>query len=563
MMVGKVNGARDMKIKKLKLKKLKLSKKAYWTIGGVVGVLCVCYVGLCFVAGGKDFLSNTTINGLDVGDMTKEEAILALNKQYQKDTKDLILTLTIDDKSYQVDMKDNVTFDSEKAIKDICDQENAFFLSRGYHYLFGHDYTIAVKVKDKDKFQESITNSQILDYNTVVDTTYEVKEDKIVFTKGKSGEKAQQKDVVKTIQKALSDYDFKNKIEYEPTQCDMNDEEMEAIHKDLSKGAKDATLDKNNNYEIVDSQVGVKYDLDEAIKAFDKADEGEKFTLKADITQPKITKEMLEQNLFKDVLGQYSTSVSGTSVRKNNVRLAGEKCNNVILLPGEEFSYNGTVGKRTKENGFGEAGAYLNGETVQEVGGGVCQTSSTLYNAVLLSNLKITERTNHTYVSSYVPAGRDATVSWGGPDFKFKNDKDYPIKIVSSYQNSTLTMTVYGTNVDNIRVEIKSQRLSSTGYNTKYEDDPTLLEGQTKVKQKGTEGCKAQSWRYVYDANGNLISSDKEAYSVYKGHEEIVLRGTMKAPEQPATPTEPAQPTPEQPAQPTDPSQPALPETTN
>src|SRR5699024_6531690 len=141
----------------------------------------------------------------------------------------------------------------------------------------------------------------------------------------------------------------------------------------------------------------------------------------------------LEQNLFKDVLGSYTTNVSGTAVRKKNVRLSGEKCNNIILLPGEEFSYNNTVGKRTKENGFGEAAAYLNGETVQEVGGGICQTSSTLYNAVLLSNLEVTERTNHTYVSGYVPIGRDATVSWGGPDFKFKNDKEYPIKIVMSY----------------------------------------------------------------------------------------------------------------------------------
>ena len=146
---------------------------------------------------------------------------------------------------------------------------------------------------------------------------------------------------------------------------------------------------------------------------------------------------------------------SGTSVRKNNVKLSGDKCNGVILLPGEEFSYNNVVGKRTKENGFGEAAAYLNGETVQEVGGGICQTSSTLYNAVLYANLKITERTNHTFVSGYVPIGRDATVSWGGPDFKFKNDQAYPIKIIASYENSRLTTKILGTNVNNVLVELK------------------------------------------------------------------------------------------------------------
>ena len=101
----------------------------------------------------------------------------------------------------------------------------------------------------------------------------------------------------------------------------------------------------------------------------------------------------------------------------------------------------------------------------------------------MYANLKITERTNHTFVSGYVPIGRDATVSWGGPDFKFKNDQAYPIKIIASYENSRLTTKILGTNVNNVRVELKSQKLASTNYNTKYEDDPTLPEGQTKVKQ--------------------------------------------------------------------------------
>ncbi len=248
---------------------------------------------------------------------------------------------------------------------------------------------------------------------------------------------------------------------------------------------------------------------------------------------------------------EYSTYVSGSSVRKNNVKLAGEKCNGIILLPGEEFSYNHTVGKRTKAAGFGEAGAYLNGETVQEVGGGVCQTSSTLYNAVVLANLKVTERSNHTYISSYVPIGRDATVSWGGPDFKFKNNRDYPTKIEASYANSKLTCKIIGTDVDGSYVKFTSEKTGDVGFNTKYENDDTIPEGQQVTRTAGSNGGRAVSYRLVYDKNGNLISKTKEANSYYKGHDALIAVGTMKV-ETPAptVPVTPEQPTPEQPTVP-------------
>ena len=162
-----------------------------------------------------------------------------------------------------------------------------------------------------------------------------------------------------------------------------------------------------------------------------------------------------------------------------------------------------------------------------EVGGGVCQPSSTLYNAVVLSNLEVTERRNHTYVSSYVPIGRDATVSWGGPDFKFKNNTDYPIKVVSSYSNNRLTMSIVGTDLEDITVEFTSTKLSSTPYNTIEKEDPTLEEGKRKVDVSGYNGAKAQSYRKVYKA-GVLISSEKEAYSAYSKRDKVVLVGTKK-----------------------------------
>lgn len=528
----------------------KLNKKVPIIGGAVIGVILVIYIILCFLASGKGFIKNMTINGIKVNNMSKEEVISKLENKYQKDQNQLLLNLEMNDQKYQIDMKNNVKVNIKDQVNDIQKKYNNFF-TKGYHYLLQHNENISIDIKDQKQLNKDIKKSGILDYSTLVPTTYKVEKTKVIFTKG-SGEAVKQKDVYNTIQTALNEYNFNKTLKIKPSSVSEDESVMKTIYKTLSKEGKNATLDKNNDYKIVAEQYGAKYDLDDSINAFNKAKEGKEFEVKAKAIVPSITKEDLEKNLFKDVLGEYTTTVNGSSVRKNNVRLAGEKCN-VILLPGEEFSYNKTVGKRTKENGFGEAGAYLNGETVQEVGGGVCQTSSTLYNAVVLANLEVTERTNHTYISSYVPIGRDATVSWGGPDFKFKNNRDYPIKIEASYAGGKLTCKIIGTDVDGSYVKFTSERTGDVAYNTKYENDDTIPEGQQVTKQAGSNGGKAVSYRLVYDKDGKLISKKKEASSYYKGHEAIIAVGTMKveqAPEAqpeatPATPetTLPAEPT--------------------
>lgn len=169
----------------------------------------------------------------------------------------------------------------------------------------------------------------------------------------------------------------------------------------------------------------------------------------------------------------------------------------------------------------------------------------------MLSNLEVTRRTNHSYVSSYVPVGRDATVSWGTLDFRFKNNTDYPIKIVMSYSNSRLYAKIIGTNVNGTTVKVTSEQLSSKPFTTKQVNDPTLEVGKTKVKTSGYNGATAQSYRYVYDRNGKLISKKKEAYSNYKKRDKVVLVGTKPVANPPVAPSVPTPPveTPTQPAQ--------------
>lgn len=504
----------------------------------IVIILFIIYFVICLMAGSGDFVSRTTINGINVGQMTKQEAVTALNKLFEKDTLKLLIQMKANETHYTIDLTDNVSFEATQEVKKISQRVQGHFLTRAYYNLFDHDYVIPVKIKDQKKLKQAIKESQILEYDTTQKTTYTLENQKIIFTKGKNGEKVSEAQTIKDIENAFEQYEFKKEIvcQLEPTYLE---EEMKSLHQKLVKKVQNASLDKNNDYTIIPSQIGIEYNLEEAQKAFLKTESGKTFAVAAAITQPTITTEDLENNLFKDTLGSYSTYVTGSSVRKNNVRLAGLKCNS-ILLPGEEFSFNEQVGERTTARGFGAAGAYRDGETVNEVGGGVCQSSSTLYNAVLLSNLEVTLRYNHSYISSYVPIGRDATVSWGGPDFRFKNNQAYPIKILMSYSGSRLYCKILGTNLDGSYVKMTSKQISSTPFQTQYIDDPTLEVGKEKVQTSGYNGARAQSYRYVYDKNGNLISSKKEAYSIYKKRDKVVRRGTKPVemtPEQTETET--------------------------
>ena len=183
------------------------------------------------------------------------------------------------------------------------------------------------------------------------------------------------------------------------------------------------------------------------------------------------------------------------------------------------------MGQRTKARGFSEAPAYQNGQTIQEVGGGICQTSSTLYAACLYANLEITERHNHSFASSYIGLGMDATVSWGGPDYQFTNNTPYPIKVVGSYANGKVTMSIVGTKTDDITVKITSETLETIPYSVKTQHDSSLDDGETKVITTPYTGYKVQTYRKLYDGEGNLISSEPEAYSYYKARDKVIAQG--------------------------------------
>ena len=302
--------------------------------------------------------------------------------------------------------------------------------------------------------------------------------------------------------------------------------DIEKIHDEIYKEAQDAYITQNPT--VVHSEVnGVDFAIsNEEIQKILQEDK-EEYIIPLNITLPSKTVNDLGEDAFPDVLGTYTTLYDASNEnRDNNVNLASEKINGTIIYPGETFSYNQIVGKRTIEAGYKEAGAYAGGKVVQEIGGGICQVSSTLYNAVLYANLEVVERYNHYFETSYVDPGRDATVSWGSLDFQFKNNRDYAIKIEAKARNGVCEITIKGIKQDNdYEVVIQPQVTSIIKKTERYENDSSLEEGVTQVTQEGHDGCTSETHK-ILKQNGAIISDEIISQDYYHALEKIIKKGT-------------------------------------
>ncbi len=287
---------------------------------------------------------------------------------------------------------------------------------------------------------------------------------------------------------------------------------------------------KIENHRIIytDSQPGVSVKKSDIESALTESD-GNVIKISAKITQPKVSSEDLNSKILAHELGKYSTDYSSSSAdRAYNIKLACEKINGYILEPGEEFSYNNVVGPRTVERGFKIANVYV-GNTVQPgIGGGICQVSSTMYNAVVFADLEVTQRRNHTLPVAYVPMGRDATVSYGGTDFCFKNNTNNPVEIQAIAQGGINTIIIMGTDEHPEReIKIRTAQTGSSSPKVVKKEDPTLPEGEVKIEAAGTNGSSHIAYKVIYE-NGKEISSTVLSKSTYAGKDRIEIHGTMK-----------------------------------
>ena len=230
-------------------------------------------------------------------------------------------------------------------------------------------------------------------------------------------------------------------------------------------------------------------------------------------------------------LSTFTTETTANEKRNTNVKLAARAINGTIVQPGEEFSFNKVVGQRTAEKGYQEAAAYSGGEVVQEPGGGVCQVSSTLYNAVVFAGLKTTERHAHTYEPSYVTPGEDAMVSYdgyAGPDLRFVNNSKTAVGIKAAYSNQTLTVSIYGNPIleDGVTVSMHSEKIMALDPPTPtYVEDPTLEPGVEVVAKAATPGSRWQT-KLITKKNGQVVSDVLLHNSTYTGKAATIKRNT-------------------------------------
>lgn len=227
-------------------------------------------------------------------------------------------------------------------------------------------------------------------------------------------------------------------------------------------------------------------------------------------------------------LATFTTKTTSNAKRNTNVRLAAEALNGTIVQPGEEFSFNEVVGQRTEEKGYQAAAAYSSGEVVQEIGGGVCQISSTLYRVVFQSGMEITYRRSHTFEPNYVTPGQDAAISWEQPDFKFINRSEGPICIRASYADQKATVSIYGIPVleEGITWDLYSEKTGEVDPpEPTYVEDQTLDPGTEKIEKAGTNGTTWVTYKVVYK-DGKEIERVKDHEKTYKGHAAVIRRNT-------------------------------------
>ena len=534
-------------------------KKPLIIIGILVAVLAAAYLGLCAYAASLDvFFPNTTINGVDVAGMTVQQAGEELGSTLPQRTMAFYLPLTDKSGDGVTAPEGETLYDPEPAATVSCEslgitqdvdytayaqsvydrsQGQSGFFQGGWSFLAHLFHSQGAKgvylEPDGTVFRQKLSELAQTFSRPAQDASYEVGQDSLTVTRELDGLAVTEANLEQPIRDALSS-EADGAVYVDAAILPAQALTAQGIHDAVAGSMKNAGYDAATD-SITPEQAGAGFDVAEAQALLDAASPGETVEIPADIQQPHVTAAELKEVLFRDVLGQCRTHVSGTSARINNVKLSAAACNGVVLNTGDVFSYNATTGQRTPAKGYQAAPAYVGGETVDEVGGGVCQTSSTIYYACLRANLEITERYAHRYVPAYIDWGMDATVSWGGPDYKFTNNTDYPIKIVATYSGGYLTVKILGTNVDGTYVKMTNEVLSKTDWETVYKDDETLPAGTEKVTTTPYTGYKVKSYRNVYSADGKLISSTYEATSDYKVRNKVISRGPA-LPEQPETP---------------------------
>lgn len=436
------------------------------------------------------------IKGIEVSSLSKEEAVSKVESKLKEKMGEHII-LKYSNCEYYVELEQfNASFDVNSAV------EYAYSIGRtGDFFQDSKDY-ISVMFNKLDIEPIFNYDKEALDFyldgiqeelpDQLEQSSYYLDGNNLIITSGANGAVIYKDKLEEVILDEVKNLKYGNSVYEIPTYTLYPDKiDVESIHSDIYQEMQNAYF-TTDPYMIYADKKGVDFNVQEVENYITENPNESEYKVALNISNPEVTINDIGIEAFPDLLGTFSTKYVNNANRTTNLKLAANKINSTVIMPGEIFSFNKIVGKRTEKAGYKNAAIFVNGQVEDGLAGGICQISTTLYNAVTFANLEVTERRNHSLLASYAQPGRDATVVWGSSDLKFENTRNYPIKIYFSVENGIAKCSIYGLKGDNeydISFETVTIKKTST----------TMIIDTYKIyKQNGTVVKKEKLHRDTY-----------------------------------------------------------------
>ena len=439
-----------------------------------------------------------SISSIDLSYCSKDEAKEKINNYYTELLSNDITLVYNDYKTFIKTSEIELNYDIDSAVDYAFSYgKNGNVFQDNYHILTSlikNENIIPIYTLNQELLTKFLNSLSTELPGAIVESSHYIDGNKLIITKGTPGNVVNIESTTNNIKSQLTTLSYiNNPITIEVKTQNPKEINVDEIYKNIHREPKDAYYTKDP-YSISPSENGIdfKISIDEAKQLVQNSEAECEIPLK--VLYPNVTTNMIGDEAFPDLLGSFSTNYVSNPDRTTNLRLAANKINGTVLMPGEVFSYNLVVGERTIAAGYKNAAIYQNGEVVDGLGGGICQISSTLYNAALFANLQMVELYNHQFVPSYVTAGRDATVVYGVKDFKFKNSRKYAIKITCSVSGGVAKFQIWGVK------------------------EPTEYDVSVYANVSRTSSyIKATTYRTL-KLNGATVKTEKISNSTYKVH---------------------------------------------
>ncbi|MCL2568635.1 MAG: VanW family protein [Oscillospiraceae bacterium] len=492
------------------------------------------------VSNGETILPNITVNGVPVGGLTVSQAADILEESMEIARTERVVVIDFPGASPLIITSEEagLSINGEQAARVAYRYgRSGNFFANGFAFL--HRQIAPVDIDPLTLFPadrnmiRAVVAEAVAEMDHLSMGAYEVVDDHLVVVKGRLVVLFDADTLVDLIVEAFAE-GAHQPIRYDADTVEPEPIDLEAIHESLFQVMESAAFDLET-MSVTQHVVGVDFDVQDAQRRLNAAQQGQEVFIPLLITQPEFTTEYLESALFRDIIGSSTTRLTHDEHRNHNIVLAGSKIDGLILNPGEQFDWETVVGHANAARGFQPGGAFQGTTLISVIGGGICQTSSTIYHAVLHTDLRVDVRSAHTLTVAYLPLGMDAAVSWGGPHFSFTNTSPFPIRIDIWRDGLDFNVNLVGTRTHAYTIVPESVYINSVAFGTTYRDDASFPAGTYTEYSPGRIGHVVEVFRRFYDADGNFIRREFENRSSYWATARVMIRGTGLGPGYPGS----------------------------